>query len=64
MIGKRRRYVRITDNQRVQLVKYIEKYLMTIADASRLIGIPYENAKSIYKIYKSTGRVEKKVYAV
>ena len=36
---------------------------MTIAEASRVMNLPYENTKAIYRVYKSEGRLKKLLYA-
>ena len=35
---------------------------MKIIDAAKMLDIPYENAKAIYRTYKIEGRLSKKLY--
>ena len=53
-----RRYQRVSDQQREQLIHSIEEG-MSIAAAARLTNINYENAKSIFRVYRLQHRRNK-----
>ena len=54
-----RQYVQVTDQQRSQLVKLIHEHKYSIAKASKLTNIPYDNAKAINRTYTREQRVKK-----
>lgn len=54
-----RQYVQVTDQQRSQLVKLIHENKYSIAKASKVTNIPYDNAKAINRTYTREQRVKK-----
>ena len=54
-----RKYARINDELRQQLISLLDNN-MSIKDAAKQIGINYENAKVINRIYREEGRTSKK----
>ena len=54
-----RKYTKITNSKRQDLIDKISKG-MSIKDASALSEVPYENAKAIYRVFKSEMRVNKR----
>jgi len=56
----RRKYMLINNEMREKLVSLIVNEGFKIVAAAELIGINYENAKAIYRIYRNDGRVSKK----
>ncbi len=49
-----------TDEQRFALIKRVTAKELTIKQAARIYGLKYTTAKTVWKIYKREGRVEKK----
>lgn len=47
----KRSYTRVNDKQRIELIDLLERE-MSIKEASDRMGINYENAKAIYRIYR------------
>ncbi len=56
---RRRTYDRVSDDQRVRLLKLLSEQ-MTIKQAAESLGINYENAKSIYRAWRLENRSLKK----
>lgn len=54
-----RQYVQVTDEQRRQLVHLIHIQNYSIAKASKVTGIPYDNAKAINRTYVREERIQK-----
>ncbi len=54
-----RQYVQVTDTQRLELVHMIHTQGHSIAKASKMAGIPYDNAKAINRTYLREKRVNK-----
>lgn len=54
-----RQYVQVTDQQRSQLVNLIHHHKYSIAKASKVTNIPYDNAKAINRTYTREQRVKK-----
>ena len=54
-----RKYARVNDELRQQLISLLDDN-MSIKDAAKQIGINYENAKVINRIYREEGRTSKK----
>ena len=55
MLG--RHYIRVSDEQRSTLIELMSQNdHITIRDASNLLQINYESAKSIWTVYKKEGR--------
>lgn len=54
-----REYLRVTDESRKRLLKYIVEG-KSIKEAAELVNINYENAKAIYRTFKQENRVSKK----
>ena len=53
----RQHYVRVSDEQRLLLIDLMsQNEHVTIRDASNLLKINYESAKSIWTVYKRFGR--------
>ena len=52
----------ISNEKRLGLIKLITQDKMKIIDAAKMLDIPYENAKAIYRTYKIEGRLSKKLY--
>lgn len=55
---RKRRYTKVTDEQREELVCKIINDKRTCIDVAAEIGLDYENAKLIYRVYKREGRVK------
>lgn len=55
---RERKYTRVTDEQRDELVRKIVKDQRTVIDVASEMGLDYENAKLIYRIYKREGRTK------
>ena len=47
-----RQYEKVTNIQREQILHAIVVMNHSIADASKLTGVNYENAKAIYRTYR------------
>ena len=54
-----RRYVQVTDSLRQTLVDLIHKTNYSIAQATKMTGIPYDNAKAINRTYMREERIQK-----
>ena len=54
-----RQYVQVTDSQRHELIRLIHSESHSIAKASKVTGIPYDNAKAINRTYLRERRVNK-----
>lgn len=54
-----RQYVQVTDSQRRELVRLIHDEGCSIAKASKVTGIPYDNAKAINRTYLREKRIHK-----
>jgi endonuclease V-like protein UPF0215 family len=52
----KRKYNLINDEMRSRLVSYIVDEKLNIVTAAEKAGINYENAKAIYRIYRTQGR--------
>ena len=55
----RRGYVQISQEERNTLLRLVMSDRLTIKKAAVLLDIHYSAAKSIVKIYKDTGRIDK-----
>lgn len=55
-----RKYNLVPDHQRKKLIELISMD-MTIKEAASTIGIKYENAKAIHRVYKKEQRVHKRI---
>jgi transposase len=53
-----RTYNKVTDYQRLNLVE-VKAQGHTIKEAAKIVGIPYENAKAIMRVYKQEFRTNK-----
>ena len=50
-------YVKVSDEQRELLIDLMEQNNgITLKEACKLVKLNYENAKVIWKVYKSSGR--------
>jgi molybdenum-dependent DNA-binding transcriptional regulator ModE len=49
----------VTDEQRSELVRLIHQEKYSIAKASKVTGIPYDNAKAINRTYLKEERIRK-----
>jgi len=47
----KRTYTKVTDDQRLELIDLLNENL-SIREASDRVGINYENAKAIYRVYR------------
>jgi hypothetical protein len=54
-----RRYNYITDSKRLELIDLITNNQMLITEAAAVLGIKYENAKAIYRVFKTNGRLKR-----
>ena len=52
----KRKYSLINDDMRSKLITYIVDDKLNIVTAAKKAGINYENAKAIYRIYRTQGR--------
>lgn len=55
---KKRRYMKVTDVQREELIRKIVNDKRTCIDVAAEMGLDYENAKLIYRVYKREGRIK------
>jgi len=56
----KKQYVRVSDQQRRQLVKLVKELKYSIKSASAHTGVPYANAKAIVSTYQRELRTDKK----
>ena len=56
--GRKRSYTKVSDKQRIELIELL-KQNMSIKDAADFMGINYENAKVIYRVYRIENRKTK-----
>ena len=54
----RRKYECISDEDRLKLILLIRDFEMSCHKASKVLGIAYNNAKVIYRIYKNEKRIK------
>jgi hypothetical protein len=54
-----RNYKTVNDEMRAELIRLVTKEFYTIKTAALAIGIHYENAKAIFKTYRTKSRVGK-----
>ena len=54
----RRKYECISDEDRLKLILLIKDFGMSCHKASKVLGIAYNNAKVIYRIYKNENRIK------
>jgi len=57
-LPKKRRYTKVTDEQRVELIRKITQEKRTCIDVAAEMGLDYENAKLIFRVYKREGRIK------
>jgi hypothetical protein len=57
-----KKYTRVTDEQRRNLIKLIYEKNLTIKQAGLEVGIPYPNAKAVNQTYLLEKRTTKKTY--
>lgn len=57
-----KKYTRVTDEQRRNLIKLIYEKSYTIKQAGLEVGIPYPNAKAVNQTYLLEKRTTKKTY--
>ena len=55
-----RKYAKVDDEDRVSLINLIQNEGKTIKQAALDIGISYENAKAIHRVYKKEKRTQKR----
>lgn len=55
-----RRYKKVSDDQRRDLIKSISSG-RTIKESASDLNIPYENAKAIIRVFNSENRTEKQI---
>ena len=53
-----RKYIKVSDEQRLKLIK-IQAQGKTIKEAAQDLGISYENAKAIIRVFKKDQRIAK-----
>ena len=58
-----REYTRVTDDTRASLIKFIQEG-KSIKEAAELVGINYENAKAINRMFRQEHRTEKKKHRI
>lgn len=56
-----KQYQYISNEQRRRLIDHIHTYKLSISKASKIVGIPYENAKVINAIYVKEGRTDRQI---
>ena len=56
--SNRRKYECITDEDRLKLILLIRDFNMSCHKAARILGIAYNNAKVIHRIFKSEKRIK------
>lgn len=59
MSKKVRSYNQVTNTARSNLLRLIHVQGLSITNAARLIGIPYDNAKAINRTFIKQGRINK-----
>jgi transposase-like protein len=52
----KRRYEKITNEQRKNLIEMVEQQGHKIKKAAAELDIPYENAKAIFRVYRKDSR--------
>lgn len=57
-----KKYQKLTDGQRHELVTMINKDGLSIKEASRRLDIPYPNAKAVNQTYMNEQRTVKKCF--
>ena len=55
--GKKRQYVIVPNDKRIQLIIAIQEFRLNCLQASKMLSIPYINAMIIYRTYKSDNKV-------
>lgn len=55
---KKRRYLKVSDEQREELIRRIVNGNRTVIDVAQEMGLDYENCKLIYRVYRREGRVK------
>ena len=58
-VGGKRSYMKVSDEQRAQLLNLLSQK-MTISDAAEQVGVKYENAKAIFRVYRLEKRKTKR----
>ena len=56
----KRAYAKVTDRQRAELLNLLQQNI-SIREASEQLGINYENAKVIYRVYRLENRTTKQI---
>ena len=54
----------MSNQTRDLIIDLIHNKKLKIVEASQITGIPYENAKAIYRIFRLEGRSKKKTYKI
>ena len=54
----KRKYGRVSDEDRLKMVLLIKKFGMSCRKAAKVMNIPYNNAKVIYQIYSRENRIK------
>lgn len=57
-----KKYTRVTDEQRRELIRLIYEQNYTIKQAGQAVGIPYPNAKAVNQTYLLERRTSKKTF--
>lgn len=55
-----KKYVLLSNKQRLELCRLIHSEGLTIKEAARAVGIPYPNAKAVNKTFEREQRTKKK----
>lgn len=61
---RQRKYVRIPDDKRAELVRRIIGENRTVIEVAGEMGLDYENAKRIYRIFRKEGRVRQTPFGI
>lgn len=52
-----RTYHRVSNQKRLMIIHLIQNLNHTIKQAAKAVGVGYENAKAIYRVYRESGRI-------
>ena len=55
---QKRRYLKVTDEQREELIRRIVNGKRTIIDVAREMNLDYENCELIYRVFRREGRMK------
>ena len=57
-LSVKRKYETVSDEDRLKMILLIKKFGMSCHRAAKVLNIPYNNAKVIYRIYMKENRVK------